>query len=88
MSRVNMESEVDRYITWPGQACAYKAGELRILELRRLAKRELGSAFSLRAFHDLVLSTGPVPLDLLEAAHETVPAEWQKVHHGRWPGRG
>ena len=59
--------EVDRYITWPGQALAYKSGELKIKELRALAERELGDAFDIRAFHDELLGEGALPLELLEA---------------------
>ena len=58
--------EVDRYIVWPGQALAYKIGQLKIRELRALATVELGSKFDLRAFHDELLSRGALPLDLLE----------------------
>jgi uncharacterized protein (DUF885 family) len=59
-------TETNRYIVWPGQATAYKVGQLKILELRELAKRELGAKFDLREYHDLVLKDGSVPLDLLE----------------------
>jgi uncharacterized protein (DUF885 family) len=58
--------EVDRYIVWPGQALAYKIGQLKIRDLRLLAERELGSDFDLRQFHDELLSRGALPLTMLE----------------------
>jgi uncharacterized protein (DUF885 family) len=59
-------SEVDRYAMWPGQACSYMIGELRIIELREKARKALGAKFSIREYHDVVLDTGRVPLDILE----------------------
>jgi uncharacterized protein (DUF885 family) len=67
-------SEVDRYITWPGQACSYKIGQLKILELRDMAKQRLGARFSLKEFHNVVLGNGSIPLAMLER----VVGEWVK----------
>jgi uncharacterized protein (DUF885 family) len=66
MSETEVVAEVERYIVMPGQACAYKVGQLTILELRDRARTALGDRFDLRAFHDVVLGAGALPLDLLE----------------------
>jgi uncharacterized protein (DUF885 family) len=66
LSAHEVETEVDRYISWPGQALSYKLGELTIRRLRAEAERELGSRFDLRRFHDTILAMGAVPLKVLE----------------------
>jgi uncharacterized protein (DUF885 family) len=68
----NIVTEVDRYIAWPGQALGYKLGEMTILRLRERARQELGAKFDIRAFHDAVLGSGPLPLDVLD----TVVSQW------------
>lgn len=66
LSEANVIAEVDRYISWPGQALGYKLGELKIWELRKRAKEVLGDEFDLREFHDVLLGNGALPLAMLE----------------------
>ncbi|KAK3606639.1 hypothetical protein CHS0354_011391 [Potamilus streckersoni] len=67
-SKNNLEEEIDRYITWPGQACAYKIGEMKILELRARAEKELKYLFDIRDFHTILLTNGAMPLAVMETA--------------------
>ena len=66
MGMTDVETEIERYIVWPGQACGYKIGQLTILRLRDKAKDALGDKFDIREFHDVVLMGGAVPLTILE----------------------
>jgi uncharacterized protein (DUF885 family) len=74
-----IQSETDRYIAWPAQACSYKLGQLKIIELRERAKKELGPKFDIRTFHDEILSGGGLPLDMLDAR----TTQWIAVQKSR-----
>jgi uncharacterized protein (DUF885 family) len=73
-----IQSETDRYIAWPGQALSYKLGQLKFVELRERARKELGSRFDIRTFHDEMLNGGVLPLDLLDTRTES----WIKAQKG------
>ena len=75
LTRDNIVREIDRYFVWPGQACAYQIGKNKILELRERAKASLGARFDIRAYHDVVLENGAVPLPVLE----TLVADWVRA---------
>jgi len=79
LTEANIEAEVNRYISWPGQALGYMIGRLKILELRQRAERELGDRFDLRRFHDAVLRNGSIPLDVLEP----IIVEWIAAEKAR-----
>jgi uncharacterized protein (DUF885 family) len=71
IDETNIQSEVDRYIAWPGQALGYKMGQLKILELRQKAQTALGPKFQLKEFHDVVIDSGALPMDVLEKQVDT-----------------
>ena len=73
----DINNEVDRYIAWPGQACSYKMGQLKIEELRRKAENELGDKFDIRYFHDEVLCDGGITLPILENKIESFIQEYK-----------
>jgi uncharacterized protein (DUF885 family) len=66
LAPLNIETELQRYIGWPGQATAYKIGEIRLREVRSRAQAELGDRFDVRRFHDALLVDGPLPMALLD----------------------
>jgi len=78
-AEAGIQSETDRYIAWPGQALAYKVGQLTILRLREKAKQALGDKFDIRGFHDEVLGAGALPLDVLEKRIDDWIAEKKKT---------
>jgi uncharacterized protein (DUF885 family) len=78
LDEVEVQSETDRYIVWPSQALGYKIGQLKILELRERARKELGDRFDIRAFHDEVLGAGALPMDVLEQRID----DWIKARKG------
>jgi len=82
LSELNIRNEVDRYIAWPGQACAYKLGEIRIRDLREKAEQTLGEEFNIRTFHDAVLLNGAVTLPILETQIEQWIARRRNVGEG------
>ena len=79
MNTSEVTTEVERYIVMPGQACAYKIGMMKILELRETAKKELGNQFDLKEFHNVVLKNGAVPLDILEESIQNYIQETRAV---------
>jgi len=83
LSDHEIETEVDRYISWPGQALSYYLGEMAIMKARRKAEAALGSKFDIRAFHDTVLQLGSVPLPVLEARIDTFIAEGGKSPYAK-----
>jgi uncharacterized protein (DUF885 family) len=82
IDEVDVQSETDRYIVWPGQALAYKVGQLKILELREKAKKELGAKFDIRGFHDQVLGAGALPLGVLQEQIDRWIAEEKGMKKG------
>lgn len=83
IDEIEIQRETDRYIVWPGQALAYKIGQLKIIELRERAKKALGNRFDIRQFHDEVLGAGALPLDVLEARINN----WIKATREGWKER-
>ena len=80
LNEAGIQSETDRYIAWPAQALSYKLGQLKFVELRERAKKELGPKFDIRTFHDEMLDGGALPLDVLDARTDRWIAA-QKLAH-------
>ena len=80
IDETSIQAEVDRYIAWPSQALAYKIGQLKILELRDRAQKQLGTKFDIRAFHDQVIDSGALPLDVLDERITAWIAAQQAAH--------
>jgi uncharacterized protein (DUF885 family) len=80
---LEIAAEIDRYIVWPGQALAYKIGQLKITELRNKAKQMLGDKFDIRQFHDEILKDGAMPLDILETKMNAWMTEQQRAESQR-----
>jgi uncharacterized protein (DUF885 family) len=83
IDETNVQAEVDRYIAWPGQALGYKMGQLKILELRQRAQTALGAKFDIKAFHDEILDSGALPLDVLDRRVDA----WIAAQQGGSPAR-
>ncbi|MEM9878836.1 MAG: DUF885 domain-containing protein [Pseudomonadota bacterium] len=89
LSETNIRAEVDRYITWPGQALAYKIGELKFRALRKLASEALQDSFDIRSFHDALLAQGALPLNILEERmRDYIRAQGGKLPERQDPSRG
>jgi len=87
LSLHNVKTEIDRYISWPGQALSYKIGEITIKKLRATAEKSLGENFDLREFHDQVLKNGSMPLTMLEQVIEQYIKEEIKRHNTKGQGK-